>query len=168
MSVIMSKTFTVPTTGQVEQLEPIEYVDSIVESAYINAINTTVMKKVRELSFEADIFGSSDVQSIMVETETDLNSKEDGYYVIDTSIRDADKNILTHSLTLYQRIEHRGTFFWSSYENRKLFEFYNTKCKRTVPHITKKPTHFQKFETELEEAVKGFKGNAERAGTVSN
>jgi hypothetical protein len=161
----MRRTLTVPVTGQVENLEPVEYVDSIVESSFINSLSAIVMRKVRELNMEADIFGSSDVRSILVESESDLNSQEEGFYVIDTSVRDSNK-VLTHSLTLYQRIKYPGRLFWDSYENRKLFEFYNVKCKRTVPRIVKKPTRFQQFETELEEAVKGFKGNAERSGVL--
>jgi len=171
MSVIMRRTFAVPTMGQAESLEPIEYVDSIVESSYINALNTALMKRVRELSFEDELFGTSDINPLLIK-ETYLNTKDEGFWAIDTSVRDPQKKVLTHSLTLYQRIKIPGTIwgsYWSSYETRKICEFYNVKCKRTVPRIITKPTRFQHFQTELATAVKTFKNNAERDGIlVSN
>lgn len=167
MSVIMKRTFVVPNTGKAETVEPIEYIDSIVESSYINAINTSVMREVRELNFEDEVYGSSDVRPLLIDSEKELASQEDGFWVIDTSVRDPRQNILKHSLTLYQKIKYPGRI-WNSYETRKICEFYNVKCKRTVPRIVKKPTRFQQFEFELADAVKGFKSNAERTIVLVN
>ena len=145
-------------------MEPVEYVDSLIESSYINAIKTIIMRKVRELNFDDEIYGSSDITPFIATSEADLNTKDIGFWILDTTIKDSDKRVVTHSSTLYQRIRHGS--WWYSYENIKLFEFYGVKCKRSVPRIVKKPTRFQQFEDELESAVKGFRSNAERDGVL--
>lgn len=165
MSVIMKREFvkTGSDKDHVETIEPIEYIDSIAESSYINAINTAIMREIRKLSFEAEVFGKSDVSHVMIKSEDELSSKDEGFWILDTSKREPDKNMLTHSLTLYQKIKYSG-IFWDSYETHKIAEFYNVECKRVVPRIIIKPTRFEKFETELESRVKEFRENAERNG----
>lgn len=164
MSVIMKRTIAAPTIGQAPELEPVVYVDSLIESSYIDAIKTIIMRKVRELNFDDEIYGSSDITPNIVTSEADLNTKDIGFWILDTTVRDSDKRVTTHSFTLYQRIRHGS--WWYSYENIKLFEFYNVKCKRSVPRIAKKPTRFQQFTDELESAVSEFKSNAERDGVL--
>jgi hypothetical protein len=162
MATIMKRTFPDPGKGRAEEnlkelVTPTEYVDSIVASSYINAINCKVMRTIRKLNFEDAVYGTSDVNPLLVNAEADLDSREPGFWIVNTS-KDTK-----YSLTLYQRIKHAGYIsLFDSYENKKLCEFYYIKCKRSVPRITVKPTRFEKFETELKAAVSGFKVNAER------
>lgn len=168
MSVIMKREFDGSSNkSPPNSCEPIEYIDSLAESSFINAINTAVMKRVRELSFEANVYGTSDVRPILISSESELTSKDAGLWVLDTSIRDPENNIFKHSLTIYQRIKYPGKI-WNSFENRKIVEYYNVKCKRTVPQFPKEKTNFQKFEEELETKVKSFKINAERSTDKRN
>lgn len=159
MSVIIKRTFDV--LGK-EECEPIVFVDSIITSSYIEAVNKAVTKVIRKLSFSELVFGSSDVSPYLVKSETEIDSKGPGFWIIKNETGDS------YSLTIYEHKVYPGKVLWNSHEIRKVCEFYYVKCDRVVPRIFKKPTKFEKFTDELEKAVTVFKNRAERGVIVEN
>lgn len=132
---------------------PIEYVDSICESSYIESINSLTMKKIRELNSEAMIYGSSDVTPHLVKSKSDIDSKPFGLWIL--------KSKDSYKLELYEKKISLGLIY-NSYVVDKICEYYYIKCKRVVPRIVVETNKFEQFETELEKAVRRFKYPAER------
>ena len=130
-------------------VEPVVYVDSITQSSYIYEINNCVMQMIRKLDnpdSSESRYGKSDVSSLLVSSKKQISSKDPGYWIL------KKENTDSYKVTLYEHIKHPG-YLMDSYEVVRLCELYYVKCGRTVPRLVKKPTKFEKFETELEEAV---------------
>lgn len=141
--------------------DPIEYVDSIATSSYINAVDKAITQTIRELTSNLEselnttIYGSSDIRAYIVESELELASKGAGLWIIKSESNNS------YRLTLYENVVNVG-YLYNSCETKKLAEFYYALCRRTVPRIFKTPTTYQKFENELESVVILFKNRAEK------
>lgn len=138
---------------------PIEYIDSIIISSYIEAIKCIAMKSIRADRGE-EAYGSSDITQYLVESENAISSKESGYWIIETNIEGDDNTNASYNLVVYKHTVTPGMIF-TSYDTSKLCEVYYVKCKRIVPKIIVKPSAFEMFGIELESVVSQFKNRAE-------
>lgn len=158
MSVIIKRTFpNEHAKTDSEQVEPIVYVDSITQSSYIYEINNYVMRTIRELcspDSSEPKYGKSDVSSLLVSSENQIRSKEPGFWIM------KKENTDMYKVILYEHVKHQG-YLMNSYEVVKICEFYYVKCGRVVPRIVNTPTKFQKFESELEDAVLKHKNRSD-------
>jgi hypothetical protein len=147
----------------VESVEPIEYVDSIVESSFVNAINIAAVKhigKMQDIKMNTEAYGISSIAPYIKKSVKDI-TKPGVWIIQDTSTNDG------YALTLYQRVDYTY-FYYPTYNIDRICKFYSVKCKRTVPRLIKQATAFEVFESELEVAVSKMTNNAERAGVLES
>lgn len=146
-------------------VEPIEYIDSIVASSYVNAINTSATKLIRELDptlkLTIESFGLNDITPYLVNSVSDIT--REGISII-KKVDPNDEE--SYTLTLYKRTNYNIYYIYSSYDIQKIYKIYCVKCKRTVPRMIKQKSKFEKFQSELEEAVSALTPNAERSGVL--
>lgn len=170
MSVIMKKTYknlgdNSNKKRKKDILEPIEYIDSIVASSYINAINVSATKLIRELDPKSKItiesFGLNNITPYLVKSVSDIS--RDGISII-KKVDPNDEE--SYTLTLYKRTDYNMYYIYPSYTIQKIYKLYCVKCKRTVPRMVKQQSRFEKFQSELEEAVSTLTSNAERTGVL--
>jgi hypothetical protein len=107
------------------------------------------MQTIRELNkpnSSESKYGPSNLSSLLVSSKKQISSKDPGYWILKKETNNSYK------VTLYEHVKYPG-YVMDSYEIIKICEIYYVKCGRTVPRIVKKPSKFEKFETELENAV---------------
>jgi hypothetical protein len=151
MSVIIKRTFPGKQNQLVtsELIKPVVYVDSLTQSSYIYEINNIMMQTIRELNkpdSSESKYGSSNLSSLLVSSKKQISFKDPGYWILKNETNDSYK------VTLYEHVKYPG-YVMDSYEITEICEIYYVKCGRTVPRIVKKQTKFEKFESELENAV---------------
>lgn len=160
MSVIMKKTYD-GSAGLGESVEPIEYVDSIIESSFVNAINIAAVKhigKMQDIKMNTEAYGISNITPYIKKSVKDITKP--GVWIVQEA---SD----SYALTLYRRSDYTY-FYYPTYDINKICKIYSVKCKRTVPRLIKQPTAFEVFESELEIAVSKMTRNAERTGVLES